>query len=72
MLDPRQGGAAAAVLADLPFDDLAALQVRRAWGGDSWQAERVASRNSVAYAAPKLWLRGHFACVCKSTNACCN
>lgn len=28
MLDPRQGGAAATVLADLPFDDLAALQVR--------------------------------------------
>jgi len=27
MLDPRQGGAAATVLADLPFDDLAALQV---------------------------------------------
>lgn len=27
MLDPRQGGAAAAVLADLPLDDLTALQV---------------------------------------------
>lgn len=27
MLDPRQGGAAATVLADLPADDLAALQV---------------------------------------------
>jgi hypothetical protein len=33
MLDPRQGGAAAAVLADLPFDDLAALQVRSVFGG---------------------------------------
>jgi hypothetical protein len=27
MLDPRSGGAAAAVLADLPFDDVAALKV---------------------------------------------
>jgi hypothetical protein len=34
MIDPRQGGAAAAVLADLPFDDLAALQVQGGlWGG---------------------------------------
>jgi hypothetical protein len=32
MLDPRQGGAAATVLADLPFDDLAALQVRAGCG----------------------------------------
>lgn len=61
MLDPRQGGAAATVLADLPFDDLAALQVcgvRVSWV-DGQEGRHV-------FASSAVWLpHTHTVCVCQ-------